>query len=148
VRGPDEHRWKRGIEAWTSYRNVAPDELPAWLAEHLGERFGREAGAAASGASVDDHALSRRDHSLVVIALLVTHGDVDDQLRGYVRWALENGATPDELDALVTLLAVYARYPGASVAIEVVRDEAARTTKWARDVRFARALSLRPSGLR
>ena len=36
-----------------------------------------------------------------------------------------NGATPEELDALVSLLAVYVGYPRASVAMEVVRDELA-----------------------
>jgi alkylhydroperoxidase/carboxymuconolactone decarboxylase family protein YurZ len=43
-----------------------------------------------------------------------------------VRWAIDQGSTRDELEALVTLLAVYIGYPRASVAMEVVRIELAR----------------------
>jgi alkylhydroperoxidase/carboxymuconolactone decarboxylase family protein YurZ len=39
-----------------------------------------------------------------------------------VRWALDHGATPDELDALVALLAVYTGYPRASAAAEVIHE--------------------------
>ena len=48
---------------------------------------------------------------------------MDDRLRGHVRWAIEHGATPDELEAMAALLAVYAGYPRASVGIELIRDE-------------------------
>ena len=43
-------------------------------------------------------------------------------LRGHTRWALDHGLTPDELEAMATLLAVYVGYPRASVAIEIIRD--------------------------
>jgi alkylhydroperoxidase/carboxymuconolactone decarboxylase family protein YurZ len=36
---------------------------------------------------------------------------------------VEHGVTPEELEAIVSLLAVYVGYPRASVASEVVRDE-------------------------
>jgi 4-carboxymuconolactone decarboxylase len=91
----------------------------------MGERFGVEAVNAAGGAWVDD-CLSLRDRSLVVVAALVALGGVDERLRGHVRWALEHGSSREELEALVTLLAVYVGFPRASVAMEVVRDELAR----------------------
>jgi alkylhydroperoxidase/carboxymuconolactone decarboxylase family protein YurZ len=40
-----------------------------------------------------------------------------------VRWAVEHGSSREELEALVTLLAVYTGYPRASAAMEVVRSE-------------------------
>jgi alkylhydroperoxidase/carboxymuconolactone decarboxylase family protein YurZ len=47
-------------------------------------------------------------------------------LRPHVRWALEHGATAEELEALATLLAVYVGFARASVGIEVIREELAR----------------------
>ncbi len=90
----------------------------------LGERMAHEAIVAAGGAWVDD-CLSPRDRSLIVIASLVTQGGVEARLRGHLRWALEHGATGEELEALMTLLAVYTGYPRASTAIELLRDELA-----------------------
>jgi 4-carboxymuconolactone decarboxylase len=88
----------------------------------LGDRMAREAINAAGGAWVDD-CLSPRDRSLIVVASLVTQGGAEQRLRGHLVWALGNGATREELEALVTLLAVYAGYPRASTAIELLRDE-------------------------
>jgi 4-carboxymuconolactone decarboxylase len=90
----------------------------------LGERMAREAIAAAGGAWVDD-CLSPRDRSLIVVASLVTQGGAEARLRGHLRLALEHGATREELEALMTLLAVYAGYPRASTAMELLRDELA-----------------------
>ena len=42
-----------------------------------------------------------------------------------MRWAIEHGSSREELEALVTLLAVYVGFPRASVAMEIVRDELA-----------------------
>ena len=99
--------------------------MAAWFAERFGDRFGEEAIYSAAGAWVDD-ALSLRDRSLIVVAALITQGGVEDRLRGHVRWAVEHGSTREELEALVTLLAVYVGYPRASAGMEVVREELAR----------------------
>jgi 4-carboxymuconolactone decarboxylase len=87
----------------------------------------REAINAAGGAWVDD-CLSLRDRSLIVVAALVAQGGVDPRLRGHLRWAVDHGATHDELEALITLLAVYAGYPRASTAMELLRDELGQGT--------------------
>jgi alkylhydroperoxidase/carboxymuconolactone decarboxylase family protein YurZ len=42
-----------------------------------------------------------------------------------VRWAIEHGSSRDELEALATLLGVYAGYPKASAGLEIIRDELA-----------------------
>ena len=120
-----DDRYERGLDAYASQFGIPREEVPGWFRERLGERFGVEAVNAAGGAWVDD-CLSLRDRSLLVVAALAAQGGVDDRLRGHVRWALEHGSSREELEALVTLLAVYVGFPRASVAMEVVRDELAR----------------------
>ncbi len=115
-------RYERGLEAYASQLGISPEEVPKWFSEHQGDRFGDEAINAAGGAWPDD-CLSLRDRSIIVVAVLVAQGGVESRLRGHVRWAVEHGATAEELDALVALLAVFVGYPKASVANEIVRDE-------------------------
>jgi 4-carboxymuconolactone decarboxylase len=119
-----DDRRERGLAAYASQLGLREDEVEAWFAERMGERFGAEAINAAAGAWVDD-CLSLRDRSLVVVAALVAQGAVDERLRGHVRWAIEHGSSREELEALVTLLAVYVGFPRASVAMEIVRAELA-----------------------
>ena len=119
---PSDERYERGVRAYASQFGISPEEVPSWFADRFGERFGGEAINAAAGAWTDD-ALSLRDRSLIVVAALVAQGGVDDRLRGHVRWAVEHGSSRDELEALVTLLAVYVGFPRASTGMEVVRQE-------------------------
>lgn len=115
-------REERGADAYAEQLGVTREEATNWFRETFGERFATEAMIAAAGAWVDD-CLSPRDRSLAVITALVTQGGVDSRLRTHVRWAIERGCSREELEALVTLLAVYVGYPRASVAMEVVRLE-------------------------
>lgn len=119
---PPADRYEQGLDAYASQFGIAREDVPGLFAERFGERFGTEAINAAGGAWVDDD-LSLRDRSLVVVAALVAQGGADSRLRGHVRWAVAHGSTREELEALVTLLAVYVGYPKASVAMEVVREE-------------------------
>lgn len=118
----DDNRYDRGLDAYADQFGVAREEVEPWFHERFGHRFGEEAINAAGGAWTADE-LSLRDRSLVVIAALIAQGAVDARLRSHVRWAIEHGATRAEIEALVTLLAVYVGYPRASVGMEVVRDE-------------------------
>ena len=120
-----DDRYERGLEAYASQMGISREEVPEWFAERFGERFAEEAINAAGGAWPDD-VLSLRDRSLIVVAALIAQGGVEPRLRNHVRWALEHGVTPEQLEALATLLAVYVGYPRASVGMEVVRDELAR----------------------
>lgn len=120
-----EDRYERGLDAYASQFGIPREEVPAWFSERMGDRFGTEAINAAAGAWVDD-CLSLRDRSLVVVAALVAQGGVEPRLRGHVRWAVEHGSSRDELEALVTLLAVYVGFPKASAGMEIVRDELAQ----------------------
>ena len=120
-----DERYERGLDAYASQLGLARDEVRPWFEERFGARFAEEAVNAAGGAWPDD-CLSLRDRSLVVLAALVAQGGVDARLRSHVRWALEHDLDRDQLEALVTLLAVYVGYPKASVAMEIVRDELQR----------------------
>ena len=116
-------RYERGLDAYASQLGIPREDVPGWFAERFGERFGDEAINAAGGAWAENEALSPRDRSLIVVAALVAQGGAESRLRSHVRWAIEHGATRAELEALVTLLAVYCGFPRASVGMEVVRAE-------------------------
>jgi 4-carboxymuconolactone decarboxylase len=118
-------RYEQGLKAYASQFGIDESEVAAWFAKRHGERFGEEAVNAAGGAWTGDD-LSLRDRSIVVVAALISLGGVEERLRGHVRWAVEHGVTPAELEAIVTLLAVYVGFPRASVGNEVVRDELSR----------------------
>jgi len=118
----DDRRYDRGLDAYADQLKVPRDEVEPWFDTRFGRRFRVEAINAAGGAWTDDE-LSLRDRSLIVIAALVAQGGAESRLRPHVRWALDHGATREELEALVTLLAVYVGYPRASVGMEVVRAE-------------------------
>ena len=122
----NDDRYERGLDAYASQFRIAREDVAAWFAERVGERFGEEAIHSAAHAWDDDE-LSLRDRSLVVVAALVAQGGLEQRLRGHVRWAVEHGVTVEELDALVTLLAVYVGYARASTAMEIVRAETGRS---------------------
>jgi 4-carboxymuconolactone decarboxylase len=115
-------RWERGLDAYADQFGVPREEVWEFLSGLVGERMAREAIESAAGAWVDD-CLSLRDRSLIVVAALVVQGGVEARLRGHVRWAVAHGATRDELEAVCSLLAVYAGYPKASAGVEIVREE-------------------------
>jgi 4-carboxymuconolactone decarboxylase len=122
VSAPSDDRYERGLRAYASQLGIAPEEVPPWFADRFGERFGGEAINAAGGAWTDD-SLSLHERSLIVVAALIAQGGVDDRLRSHVRWAVEHGSNREELEALVTLLAVYVGFPRASTGMEIVRHE-------------------------
>src|SRR5881409_2721635 len=117
----ESERVARGRAAYASQFRLSEAEAVEELERIVGPRMATEAINAAGGAWVDD-SLSLRDRSLVVLAALITQGSVDARLKVHVRWALDHGATPGELEALATLLAVYAGFPRASLAMETIRQ--------------------------
>lgn len=117
----EAERWSRGVAAYASQFRIEPEQVFEHMSGLLGERMASEAINAAAAAWADD-VLSLRDRSLIVLAALATQGGVEPRMRPHVRWAIEHGATAEELEAMATLLAVYIGYPRASVAMEVIRD--------------------------
>ncbi len=120
----DNDRYERGLDAYASQFRIAREDVAAWFGDRVGERFGEEAIHSAAHAWDDDE-LSLRDRSLVVIAALIAQGDADPQLRMHTRWAIDHGATREELEALATLLMIYAGQPRAANGLMVIREELA-----------------------
>jgi 4-carboxymuconolactone decarboxylase len=116
----ESERISRGRAAYASQFRLSEEEAVEELKRIVGERMASEAISAAGGAWLDD-CLSLRDRSLIVLAALATQGGVEARLRVHARWALDHGVTPQELEALGVLLAVYVGYPKASVAMETIR---------------------------
>jgi 4-carboxymuconolactone decarboxylase len=121
VSEPD--RRARGIAAYASQFGVPEAEAEATLAGMVGSRMAEEAIQAAGAAWAEESPLSLRERSLVVVAALAAQGGADARLRGHLRWAIEHGVSAEELEAALTLLAVYAGFPRASVAMELLREE-------------------------
>jgi 4-carboxymuconolactone decarboxylase len=105
---------------------VPEAEAERMFVERFGRRFAEEAFSAAGGGAWEADSLSLRDRSLIMVAVLAAQDGVESRLRVHVRWAIEPGATAAELEALACLLANYAGFPRASVALEVIRDELER----------------------
>lgn len=122
---PPGDRRSRGIAIYARQFGVPEDEVVELMRRRFGARMTEEALSAGAGAWVED-ALSLRDRSLIVLAALAVQGGAEERMRPHVHWALEHGATPEELEAAIALLAVYAGYPRASVAMEVVVEELAK----------------------
>ena len=115
-------RRERGIAVYASQFGISNAEAERIFTERYGERMAEEAFNAQGGSTWEADALSLRDRSLIVLATLITQGSVESRLRQHVGWALEHGATTEELEALASLLAVYTGYPRASVGMEIIRD--------------------------
>jgi alkylhydroperoxidase/carboxymuconolactone decarboxylase family protein YurZ len=117
----EDTRWQAGLAAYASQFRISEDDVVEFMRSRFGERMANEA-IMAAGVQWTDEVLSLRERSLVVVGVLAAQGGVEGRLRTHVRWALDHGATPEELDALASLLAVYAGYPRASAATEVIRE--------------------------
>jgi alkylhydroperoxidase/carboxymuconolactone decarboxylase family protein YurZ len=117
----NDDRAARGRAAFASQFRLPEDEAVAELERMVGKRMAAEAINANAAAWVDD-CLSLRDRSLLVLAALIAVGGLEARLRTHVRWALDHGVTPEELEAMGALLAVYVGYGRASVAMEAIRQ--------------------------
>lgn len=115
-------RYQRGLDAYASQFQIPREQVDSWLAERVGERFGKEAILSAAGIWIDDE-LSLRDRSLIVIASLITQGSAEQQLRSHTRWAVRHGCARKQLEALAMVLHVYAGDPRAVNGLMIMREE-------------------------
>jgi alkylhydroperoxidase/carboxymuconolactone decarboxylase family protein YurZ len=122
----EEERRRRGRAAYASQFRVPEAEAEEALAKIVGPRMAAEAVLAAGGAWHEDDPLTLRERSLVATAILAAQGGAERRLAGHVRWAFDHGATTEELESVGGLVALYAGYARASIAMEVVRAEEAR----------------------
>lgn len=114
----------RDHDAATVYRAMLADgEDPISALSHL-EATSGEVGVVAYrwdlGEIWSRDALSRRDRSIIVIAILVSLGALEE-LGTQITFGLKNGLTATEIEEIVTHLALYAGIPRARQAMRVVR---------------------------
>lgn len=64
--------------------------------------------------------LSQRDRSLITVAALIALAR-DDQLKGHIWRAMDNGVTKEELSEIFTHLAFYAGWPNGISAAKVAK---------------------------
>ena len=69
----------------------------------------------------EDPALSKRDRSLITVAVLIALYR-SGELPGHLRRALNNGVTKEEIGAVITHLAFYAGWPTAANAVRIAKD--------------------------
>ena len=122
----DRRRRTAGLAAYASQFDIPAAEVAAHLSSLIGSRMAEEAiCAAGGGAWAEEGELTLRERSMIVLASLITQGGADARLRGHVRWAVRHGVRAQAIEELATLLAIYAGYPRASTAMELIRDELA-----------------------
>lgn len=119
----DADRRTRGLAAYASQFGLSVEEVEDYFVTTFGREFAEEAFSATGGAAWHGAALQARERSLLVIAILATLGGVEQRLAGHVRWALRHGATEEEIRGVMTMVANYAGFARASVAMEVVSSE-------------------------
>jgi 4-carboxymuconolactone decarboxylase len=118
----DSDRKSVAAGVYSGQLEVPEAEVADELMKLFGPRMAEEALYAMGGSAWDD-TLSWRERSMIVISALIAQGAVVGRLRPHVRWAIANGVTRDELDALVSMLTVYVGYPRAAEGMTVVIEE-------------------------
>lgn len=115
----------RGIRTYAAQFGMSEEDAETFFVQTFGPGFAEEAFSATGGAAWHLGSLELKQRGLIVIAILAALGGVEPRLRGHVRWALANGATEEELETVIALVANYAGFPRASMAQETVRAELA-----------------------
>ena len=120
-----DDRRSRGLAAYASQFGLSVEQVEEYFVTTFGKEFAEEAFNATGGSAWHGTALQLRERSLLVIAILATIGGVEQRLAGHVRWALRHGATEEEIRSAMILVANYAGFARASVAMEVISAELA-----------------------
>lgn len=113
-------RRSRGLDVLRTLSNV-PDPGPRLEAMHA--QYPELADAVvdfALGEVWSGEALTRRERSLLVVAMLSALGGRTGPLTSHMNGALNHGATPDELVETLRMVAVYAGFPAALEAWKVM----------------------------
>lgn len=118
-----EDRRSRGIRTYAAQFGLSEADAEAYFVQNFGSGFAEEAFSATGGAAWHSGSLELKQRGLIVIGILAALGGVEPRLRGHVRWALANGATEEEIETVISLVANYAGFPRASMAQEAVRAE-------------------------
>lgn len=121
----DATRRDLGIAAYASQLGLSEEAVESYFLDTFGAAFSEEAFRATGGEAWHGPSLTRRERSLITVAILATLGGVEERLAGHVRWALAHGASVEELGSAMTLVANYAGFARASIAMELIGRVAA-----------------------
>lgn len=111
----------RGIALYASQFGMSPAAVEAHFVENYGQDFAEAAFMTTGNGSWDENSLSDREKSLIVIAILATLGGVDERLVGHMKWAQDRNASIEDIRATLLLVANYAGFPRASVAMDLLK---------------------------
>ena len=117
-----EERWEKGLAAYSKLFGIVPSEVFATLSRRSGRRMATEAVLSAGSGVWDDDTLTIRERRIAVIAALVTQGAVE-RLDSHLRRAFEEGLSLADFEALMHLLALYAGFPRATIAMNAARTQ-------------------------
>ena len=113
-----------GRQVYARNFGVSPAEVERLMTQHAGTVFTREAYEAAGGPGWQSPALTDRDRSIAVIAVLVAQNVTGQRLSTYLSLARRNGLDLEGLTALMVLLGSYVGQPYASFGMEAVQRSA------------------------
>jgi 4-carboxymuconolactone decarboxylase len=134
------HRRERGIEAYARIFDLPEKDVPAAMAGRVGQVFAEEVFLAAGGPAWFHPALTDRERSMLIIAVLAAQGVAGERLDSHVRLAQLYGLDYEALTAMMTLVTNYigqARGSQAMEAVQRVAGPGSQTSPGHADVRHS-----------
>jgi alkylhydroperoxidase/carboxymuconolactone decarboxylase family protein YurZ len=116
------NRRAEGLQAYADQLGMSVSDVEAHFITNYGLAFSESAFLAAGGGNWQENELSLRERSLIVITVLTTLGAVDERLRGHLKWATQHNLNREDLEAALALIANYAGFARASVALDILNE--------------------------
>ena len=116
------NRRAEGLQAYADQLGMSVSDVEAHFIHNYGSSFSESAFLAAGGGNWQENELSLRERSLIVITVLTTLGAVDERLKGHLKWATQHNLNREDLEAALALIANYAGFARASVALDVLNE--------------------------
>jgi alkylhydroperoxidase/carboxymuconolactone decarboxylase family protein YurZ len=116
------NRRAEGLQAYADQLGMSVSDVEAHFITNYGSAFSESAFLAAGGGNWQENELSLRERSLIVITVLTAHGGVDERLRGHLKWATQHNLNREDLEAALALIANYAGFARASVAMDLLNE--------------------------
>ena len=113
-------RRANGIALYADQFGLSVEEVEAYFINTYGKEFAEEAFQATGGGAWESNHLDLRVRSLIVLTSLATLGGAESRIRNHTKWALRHGVTVHEIQSAMALVANYAGFARASVAMEAV----------------------------
>jgi alkylhydroperoxidase/carboxymuconolactone decarboxylase family protein YurZ len=116
------NRRAEGLQAYADQLGMSVSDVEVHFITNYGSAFSESAFLAAGGGNWQENELSLRERSLIVITVLTTLGAVDERLRGHLKWASQHNLNREDLEAALALIANYAGFARASVAMDLLNE--------------------------